>query len=578
MIGSDVSTLLLVRHGQSEWNRIGKLQGHFDSPLTEKGIQQAEAVANRLVELYRGHSFRIYSSPLSRAHDTAAIIADALSLKHAEIRDDVRLIDYNLGEISGTYGWRFLAEEDPERERVRVEDPFRFHPRGGESGAECDARLRDFLAHLPEDDVLNLIVTHGVINKYIRSIRRNLTSNQIIPLNERQDTIYRLDGAHEREITVPTSPILAETKQVSVQLASRSYDIVVGCGLLTSATEYLKPIVNGRRVALVSDDRVLAQYLEAFAPQLDDITSRWDIYQISGGEGAKSFHGVEQLLNQMLGDGVDRHSIMIAFGGGVVGDVAGLAAALLMRGIELIQVPTTLMAQIDSSVGGKNGINTRHGKNLVGSFWQPRIVLNDVSTLLSLPPAEFRAGYGEIIKYGLLVGDAEFSWLEEYVESIMARHELTLIEVIRMGCQIKADIVSEDEFDQGKRAFVNLGHTFAHAFEAQAGFGRFPHGNAVAVGLIAACQLSQRVGVCAPDLTERVQKHVRAAGLPTNLQELCAATRWQGASLYNYMLHDKKTINGKIHFVLLKGIGKPFSSADVEPATVYETLSFLGAA
>ena len=239
---------------------------------------------------------------------------------------------------------------------------------------------------------------------------------------------------------------------VNVNLGSRSYEIVIAPGLLEQSKQYLEPIVSKRRIALVSDDAVLERYLDRFSPVLDELTERWDAYRIEGGENAKSFAGLEQLLDAMLADGVDRHCIVIALGGGVVGDVAGFAAALLMRGIELIQIPTTLMSQVDSSVGGKNAINTKQGKNLVGSFLQPRIVLNDISLLASLPDSELKAGYGEVIKCGLLRGEAEFSWLENNLDGIMQRDEAPLVGAIRMGCETKASIVSEDERDHGKRS------------------------------------------------------------------------------------------------------------------------------
>ena len=370
---------------------------------------------------------------------------------------------------------------------------------------------------------------------------------------------------------------MEKTKPVRVNLGARSYDVVVGAGLMANAGEYLQSIVKGRRVALVSDETVLGRYLDILAPQLDAITPRWFVYKLSGGEKVKSFEGVSQLINQMLDDGIDRKCVVIAFGGGVVGDVGGFAAALLMRGIELIQMPTTLMSQVDSAIGGKNGINTRHGKNLVGSFLQPRIVLNDVSVLESLPPSEFKSGYAEIMKYALLSSEEEYTWVEDHVESIFARHEPILVDVVRLSCKVKANIVSEDELDRGKRAFVNLGHTFAHAFENHAGYGHFPHGYAVAVGVIAACKLSERVNACPQGLYDRIERHTRAARLPVNLQELSPSIDWQGKALYNIMLHDKKAFDGKIHFVLLHGPGRPFSKADVELAAVSDTLQTIGA-
>ena len=569
-----MNTLLLIRHGESEWNRIGRIQGQQNSPLTDKGIKQAHRVGNRLVSVLRDRAFRMYVSPLLRAQQTAQIIASILGLDADEIVVDERLNDFNLGEISGTYGWDEVAKSYPELGRLRLEDPMRFHPPGGESGAQFSARLEAFLNSLPDDGVINLVVSHGVANKFIRSIRRGITGGDIIQLGEGQNTIYQLDGSDETELTADASPIQAT---VGVDLAERSYDICIGPDLLANAKDYLNDIVAGRRVAVVSDQPVISRYMDTFGPALGEMTYRYDVYPIRGGEKTKSFSGVEALLNAMLGDGVDRNSVVIAFGGGVVGDVAGFASALIMRGIEFIQIPTTLMSQVDSAVGGKNGINTAHGKNLVGTFLQPRIVLNDVSLLSTLPHDEFRSGYAEVIKYGLLRGETEFAWLESNVDNIIARDETTLVEVIRMGCETKADIVSEDELDKGKRALVNLGHTFAHSYETRAGFGQFTHGNAVAVGLVSACILSEKLALCGPGLADRVRQHIARAGLPTSLHELAPNQTWDAEALYADMLHDKKTFDGNIHFILLKGVGEAVIQADVDPELVLTTLREVGA-
>ena len=366
-------------------------------------------------------------------------------------------------------------------------------------------------------------------------------------------------------------------KTVHVDLGSRSYEIVIAPELIQNSRTYLEPIIEGKRIAVVSDPWVSRNYQELLKNTLDPITSRWDLYLIQEGEDAKSFGCLEGLLDKMLADGIDRQCLVIAFGGGVVGDVAGFAAALLMRGIELIQIPTTLMSQVDSSVGGKNAINTRQGKNLVGSFLQPRIVLNDVSILSSLPANEMKSGYGEILKYGLLRGDKEFVWMEKNLSAIMNHDRDALVEVIRMGCETKASIVSEDERDKGKRALVNLGHTFAHAFETFAGFGRFQHGLSVGLGVIAACLLSEKTGFCPEGITDRVKKHADDAGMPISLQSLHSETTWIKEELYQKMMHDKKTVNGRINFVLLEELGKPFVCNTVCKEMVLETLAEIGA-
>ncbi len=366
-------------------------------------------------------------------------------------------------------------------------------------------------------------------------------------------------------------------KRINVGLAERSYDVVVAPDLIGQCGERLASIVGGRRIALVTDPWVEVNLLPAFAETLDALSPQWSKFVVSGGETAKSFAGIESLLNAMLDAGIDRDCVLLAFGGGVVGDVGGFAASLMMRGIDLVQVPTTLMSQVDSSVGGKNAINTSHGKNLVGTFLQPKIVLNDVSVLKSLPDEELRAGYGEIIKCGLLRGEAEFGWLEQNLDRIMARDQAALVEAIALGVETKAQIVSQDELDRGKRALVNLGHTFAHAFETQAGFGAFPHGYAVATGLACAADLSVRVGLLARHVADRIVAHIEAAGLPSRLDALASDGNWHAASIEDSMLHDKKTVGGRINFVLLRDLGDPLVSNEVAPERLRETLLAAGA-
>ena len=264
--------------------------------------------------------------------------------------------------------------------------------------------------------------------------------------------------------------------------------------------------------------------------------------------------------------------MLVAFGGGVVGDVAGFAAALFMRGIDLVQIPTTLMSQVDSAVGGKNAINTRHGKNLVGTFHQPRAVLNDVSVLESLPRRELLSGYGEIVKCGLIRGEAEFRWLEENASALLALETGPLVEAVRMGCETKGGIVASDERDRGDRALVNLGHTFAHAIEAEAGYGALPHGEAVAAGLAAAAALSAKLGHCGPSVVERVRSHLRGAGLPDRIAALASNRSWDPGAILGHMAHDKKTVAGRIHFVLLRGIGAPFVDGTVPEEVVLDVL------
>ena len=364
----------------------------------------------------------------------------------------------------------------------------------------------------------------------------------------------------------------AERRIVRVDLAERGYDIVIGERLLETAGDVLAPVVAGRRTVVVTDDVVRGSHLSRLAQVLDRLGIQWDTVTIPVGEGAKSFRDLEALLDRLLDLGIDRATVLVAFGGGVVGDVAGFAAALFMRGIDLIQVPTTLMSQVDSAVGGKNAINTRHGKNLVGTFHQPRLVLNDVSVLASLPHRELLSGYGEVVKCGLLRGEAEFGWLEENAPSLLALETVPLIEGVRLGCETKARIVTTDERDRGDRALVNLGHTFAHAVETEAGHGALLHGEAVAAGLAAAAALSARLGHCDASVVGRVRSHLRTVGLPDRIGALPSNRRWNPKAIFGHMAHDKKTVGGRVHFVLLRGVGAPFVDGTVPGDSVLDVL------
>ena len=365
---------------------------------------------------------------------------------------------------------------------------------------------------------------------------------------------------------------LSERRTVRVDLAERGYDIVIGERLLETADDVLAPVIAGRRTVVVTDAVIRDSHLPRLAKALDRLDIRWDTVTIPAGEGAKSFPELEALLDRLLDLGIDRSTVLIAFGGGVVGDVAGFAAALFMRGIDLVQIPTTLLSQVDSAVGGKNAINTRYGKNLVGTFHQPRIVLDDVSVLESLPHRELLSGYGEVVKCGLIRGEAEFSWLESNASALLALDTGPLIEAVRLGCETKAQIVASDERDRGDRALVNLGHTFAHAIEAEAGYGVLPHGEAVAAGLAAATALSARLGHCNPSTVERVRGHLRGIGLPDRIAALASNRPWNPRAILGHMAHDKKTVAGRIHFVLLRGIGAPFVDGTVPEETVLDVL------
>ena len=365
---------------------------------------------------------------------------------------------------------------------------------------------------------------------------------------------------------------MSERRTVRVDLAERGYDIVIGEELLETGDDVLGPVIDGRRTVLVTDSVIHDSHLPRLTKALDRLDIRWETVTISTGEGAKSFEELEALLDRLLDLGIDRSTVLVAFGGGVVGDVAGLAASLFMRGIDLIQVPTTLMSQVDSAVGGKNAINTRHGKNLVGTFHQPKLVLNDVSVLESLPRRELLSGYGEVVKCGLLRGETEFAWLEEHAPFLLALDTGPLIEAVRLGCETKARIVTTDERDRGDRALVNLGHTFAHAVETEAGHGALPHGEAVAAGLAAAVALSAKLGHCDATIVDRVRRHLRGVGLPDRIASLESNRAWDPGAILGHMAHDKKTVGGRVHFVLLGGMGAPFVDGTVPEDAVLDVL------
>ena len=365
---------------------------------------------------------------------------------------------------------------------------------------------------------------------------------------------------------------MSEHRIVRVDLAGRGYDIVIGERLLETAEDVLAPVISGRRTVVVTDPVIRDSHLPRLSQALHRLDIRWDTVTVPVGEGAKSFRELEALLDRLLDLGIDRSTVLVAFGGGVVGDVAGFAAALFMRGIDLVQIPTTLMSQVDSAVGGKNAVNTRHGKNLVGTFHQPRLVLDDVSVLGSLPRRELLSGYGEVVKCGLIRGEAEFAWLERNASALLALDAGPLIEAVRMACETKADIVTADERDRGDRALVNLGHTFAHAIETEAGHGVLPHGEAVAVGLAAAAALSAKLGHCDPSIVERVRSHLRTTGLPDRIAALASNRTWNPDAILGHMAHDKKTVDGRVHFVLLRGVGAPFVDGAVPGSAVLDVL------
>lgn len=359
---------------------------------------------------------------------------------------------------------------------------------------------------------------------------------------------------------------------VPVALADRSYDIVIGAGLVDEAGGRITRLRPGTAVAIVTDDVVAPLHLERLEGALSAAGIRASAIVIPAGEGSKNYRTLETVVDAILDAKIERGDLVIAFGGGVVGDLAGFASAVARRGIDFVQIPTTLLAQVDSSVGGKTGLNTRHGKNLVGAFHQPVLVLADTNLLDTLPQRQFRAGYAEVVKYGLISDAPFFTWLEQKRNEIFSGGGGTRAEAIATCCRHKAAIVGRDERETGDRALLNFGHTFGHALEAATGYSdRLLHGEAIAVGMVFAFNLSARLGLCDPAEEKRVAAHFSAAGLPTRLGQIPGKLP-DAEALLNLMSQDKKVRRGALTFILTRGIGRAFVQTKVDADPVRQTL------
>jgi 3-dehydroquinate synthase len=360
-----------------------------------------------------------------------------------------------------------------------------------------------------------------------------------------------------------TSPIV-----VKVALAARSYEILIGPDLIHEAGARIAALCPGARAAIVTDDNVAALHLPALAASLDAADIRHDAVLVRPGEASKSFPAFAELCDGLLATRIERGDLVVALGGGVVGDLAGFAAAVLRRGMRFVQIPTSLLAQVDSSVGGKTGINARVGKNLIGSFHQPSLVLADTAVLDTLSSREFRAGYAEVAKYGLIDDPPFFQWLEANWRGVMsggaAREH-----AIAVSCRSKAAIVARDETETGDRALLNLGHTFGHALEAVTRYdsSRLVHGEGVAIGMVLAHEFSARLGLCPQEEPSRVAAHLAAVGLPTRLGDIPGGAGTVD-DLFSAMVQDKKVKRGRLTFILTRAIGRSFIAHDVDPAGV----------
>jgi 3-dehydroquinate synthase len=358
---------------------------------------------------------------------------------------------------------------------------------------------------------------------------------------------------------------------VRVALDQRSYDVKIGDGLLETAGAAILAVRRAKRVFVVTDTAVAALHLPRLESGLRAAGLDWKVFVQAPGESSKDWAHLGALLEAILAHRPERGDILLALGGGVIGDMTGVAAALLLRGVDFVQCPTTLLAQVDSSVGGKTAVNTRFGKNLVGAFHQPRLVLCDLGTLATLPPRELRAGYAETVKYGLIDDPAFFAWCDANAADVLAGNGTARRTAVRAAVAAKARIVAADEREAGVRALLNLGHTFGHALEAESGFGPdLLHGEAVAIGMRQAFDFSVRLGLCASSDAARVAAHLDAAGLPTRLD---TQRRFAAEKLIDHMGHDKKVRDGKLTFILARGIGHAFVATDIDAGALHSFMS-----
>ncbi len=368
------------------------------------------------------------------------------------------------------------------------------------------------------------------------------------------------------------TPLSADSVTVPVSLGDRSYEILIGKGLIARAGEEVAKRLPGIRVAIVTDENVAKAHLEALSASFARAGIESTPVIVAPGEKSKSFSTLETVTNAVLAARLERGDAVVAFGGGVVGDLSGFVAGIVRRGMNFVQMPTSLLAQVDSSVGGKTGINTQFGKNLVGVFYQPQLVLADTEVLDTLSDREFRAGYAEVAKYGLIDRPDFFAWLEKNWGEVFAGGAART-QAIAESCRSKAAVVARDERENGDRALLNLGHTFGHALETATGYdsSRLVHGEGVAIGMALAHRFSVKMNLCGVEAAERVEAHLKAVGLPTSLHEVPGGLP-DAEKLMDYIAQDKKVARGALTFILTHGIGQSFIAKDVPPAAVSEFL------
>ncbi|RED13243.1 3-dehydroquinate synthase [Pontivivens insulae] len=364
-----------------------------------------------------------------------------------------------------------------------------------------------------------------------------------------------------------------QCETVRVELGDRSYDIVIGADVLTEAGARIAPLLKRPKVAILTESRVAGLHLNALQVSLKAAGIESTALELAPGEATKGWAGLQQAVEWLLEQKVERDDIVVAFGGGVIGDLAGFAAAILRRGVRFVQIPTSLLAQVDSSVGGKTGINSPQGKNLIGAFHQPHLVLADTALLGTLTERDFLAGYGEVVKYGLLGDAAFFDWMEREGPRLAAGDMAARARAVRRSCEMKAEIVARDEQERGDRALLNLGHTFGHALEAATGYSdRLLHGEGVAVGCVLAFELSSRLGLCPQEAPGRVAAHLTMMGMKVRLGDIDGALP-DADGLIALMGQDKKVQDGQITFILARAIGEAFVARDVDLSVVRDLLT-----
>ncbi len=360
-------------------------------------------------------------------------------------------------------------------------------------------------------------------------------------------------------------------EKVHVALGDRAYDIEIGPGLLGQAGAHIAPLFARKRVAVITDENVAALHLETLRTGLAAHGIEMTALALPAGEATKGWPEFSRTVDWLLEQKIERRDVVVAFGGGVIGDLAGFAASVLRRGVRFVQIPTSLLAQVDSSVGGKTGINSHHGKNLIGAFHQPSLVLADTEVLGTLTARDFLAGYGEVVKYGLLGDAAFFEWLEMQGPALASGDMAARVQAVKRSVEMKARIVERDETEQGERALLNLGHTFCHALESATGYSsRLLHGEGVAIGCALAFELSARLGLCSQESPSRVRAHLRAMGMKTDLSDIPGDLP-DARGLLDLMAQDKKVVDGKLRFILARDIGDAFVTSDV-PGGMVEAL------